>query len=187
MLLIDRIFDGEGKAHVHFLLLAERIGSVLWDSLVFALKYFLNGHAFWDRRIAVAALYGDTSVDAEDVALALAHHPFLSSKYIGDVTTVETRVVPIALCIAVFRLEQCGGQHSVVAVSEIALGGDVNTIVAASTIVDQMAIHIELTVVDERECAAHLYWHIEDILVVRLDLDLCIFAQLLGKRERDMV
>ena len=31
MLLVDRIFDGEGKAHVHVLLFAERIGGVFRD------------------------------------------------------------------------------------------------------------------------------------------------------------
>ncbi len=31
MLLVDRIFDGEGKAHIHVLLFAERIGSVFRD------------------------------------------------------------------------------------------------------------------------------------------------------------
>ena len=114
--------------------------------------------------------------------MALAYHPLLSTKDIGNPPSVMTCVMPLTLRIAILRLKQGSCQHAIETILQIALQRQVNTIVATSTLVDQCTVLIEQIVIQDRVGGSLLYGHVEQPLPVRLNLQHGILAQTLGKR-----
>ena len=184
---VEGVFDGEGVAHIHAHLLAEWACAVLGDSLVGALIDIIVGVSFRNGGVAVTTHQGQSAIDSEDILLGFSHHPFLATQDVGDIASVVTCAVPLALGIAVFRFEHRARQHAIKAIIQITLQGEVNAIVAACTLVDQCPVLIEKTVIHNRISGAFLHRYIKEVLPVGLYLQHGILAQTLGEGRREVV
>ena len=153
-LAVEGVLDREGIPHIHAQLLGIGVVAILGHRFLWVLRHFLVGQVCRHGRVAVTTHQREPAVESEHVLLAVSHHPFLTSQDVGDVGAVMARVMPFSLRVAIFRLEECGGEHAVEAVFQVVLQCKVDAVVAACPFVYQSSVLVEQVMVDDGVSAA---------------------------------